>query len=114
MEIVITRDTLIAMRTRGEGIEKDGQYWTEEDRNLLIEGHADGMGISELAILLSRSESAVIQQMYRERLMVTPETKKRNRKPKPELPSCEICELKDECVKLREKCPRLKAYLEEE
>lgn len=98
---------IIAMRKKGEGMENDGHYWKEEEINRLIEGHNDGIGISELAVELSRSESAIIQQMYREGLLVTPETKKRNRSPKPEPPACETCEMKEECAKLREKCQKL-------
>ena len=113
MSELTIQEKLIAMRTKGEGMENDGQFWTEEDRTRLIEEHTDGMGISELAILLSRSESAVIQQMYREGLMVTPETKKRTRVPKQKPPGCERCEVKEDCAKLREKCPILKATLEE-
>lgn len=107
-------EMLIAMRINGVGMEKDGQYWTEEDRKILSESIREGMGISASAILLSRSESAVVQQMYRDGLMKTPETKKRNRSPKTEPFVCKTCECKEECENLRKKCPRLKAYLEEE
>ena len=102
------QEKLITMRFRGEGMENDGHYWTEEDINHLIECHNDGIGISELAVEFGRSESTIIQQMYREGLLVTPETKKRHRDPKPEPPTCVRCKMKEECAKLREKCPKLK------
>ena len=107
MDISILKPKIIAMRKEGEGMENDGHYWTEEDINHLIEDHNDGIGISEMAVEFGRSENAIIQQMYREGLLVTPETKKRHRDPKPEPPTCETCKLKEECAKLREKCQKL-------
>lgn len=69
------------------------------------------MSISELAINLHRSEGAIMQQMIQEGLVVTPEGKKRNRKPKYN-PCCESCENKEDCKKLKRKCPKLKEELE--
>lgn len=52
-----------AMRQRISGIEREGLYWSEEDRRQLEADYEDGVGISEIAAKLQRSETAVIQQL---------------------------------------------------
>ncbi len=57
-----SRTKLIAMRTRRAGLEKDKQPWTEEDLALLREYFMAGRGISEIALILQRTELAVFQK----------------------------------------------------
>ena len=59
---MIDRAAVIAMRQKGEGLTKYGKPWTNEERKLLDEYFDDGIGITEIAVLLGRSETAVMQQ----------------------------------------------------
>lgn len=106
------QEKIIALRFQGEGMENDGAYWTEADRRYLIEEYVNGMSISHLAINLHRSEGAIMQQMIQEGLVVTPEGKRRNRRPKTD-PCCDSCKMIEDCAKLKSKCPKLKAIVEE-
>ncbi len=56
------RKKLIAMRTRRAGLEKDRQPWTDSDLGLLQEDFVAGKGISEIALILQRTELAVFQK----------------------------------------------------
>lgn len=43
-------------------LERAGDYWSEEDRDRLKQMFEEGVGISEIAIRLQRTEPAVFQQ----------------------------------------------------
>ena len=43
-------------------LERAGDYWSEEDRERLKQMFGEGIGISEIAIRLQRTEPAVFQQ----------------------------------------------------
>lgn len=79
-------DDLLKMRLEGLGLEKDGLYWSEEDRQKLLNGFYEAIGISELAMMLQRSETAIIQQLNAEHCY---ENAKKKRK---------------RCAKTKEKC----------
>ena len=51
------------MRQRTGGIEREGLYWTESERQQLKADYADGIGLSEIAAELQRTETAVMQQL---------------------------------------------------
>lgn len=97
------QNDLIEMRTNGKGLDNDGLYWSEEDRKTLVNAFESGIGVSEAALLLKRSEPAVMQQMIREGLMQF-ETKKRNRSAKKSAKYlCPTCECRDTCDKMTQK-----------
>lgn len=52
-----------AMRQRTGGIEREGLYWSDAERQQLKTDYEDGIGISEIAAKLQRPETAVIQQL---------------------------------------------------
>lgn len=106
---MMLQNDLIAMRTKGKGLDHDGLYWSEEDRKKLIDAFHHGIGVSEIAVLLKRSEPAVMQQMIREGLMQS-ETKKRNRSGnKRSKCLCPKCECREVCGKvMRTNCPKSK------
>ncbi len=52
-----------AMRQRTGGIEREGLYWTESERHQLKADYEDGIGLSEIAAKLQRTETAVMQQL---------------------------------------------------
>jgi len=57
------RVILQAMRNGSMRPEKYGDYWTEEERELLCRLFDEGNDISEIAIILQRSEGSVVQQL---------------------------------------------------
>ncbi len=56
------KEAIKALRCRTNYLERDGEYWTEEDMALLEEMFDEGIGISEMALRLKRTEFAVIQK----------------------------------------------------
>ena len=107
------QNDLIAMRMNGKGLDNDGLYWSEKDRKTLVNAFEHGVGVSEAALLLKRSEPAIMQQMIRERLMQF-ETKKRNRSAKKSAKClCPTCECRDTCDKvMRKNCSNQKENTE--
>ncbi|MDO5786046.1 MAG: hypothetical protein Q4P20_13410 [Eubacteriales bacterium] len=107
------QNDLIAMRMNGKGLDNDGLYWSEEDRKTLVNAFESGIGVSEIALLLKRSETAIMQQITREGLMKF-ETKKRNRSAKKSAKClCPTCECRDTCDKvMRKNCSNQKEKTE--
>ena len=69
---------IIAMRLYGEGLDNDGQYWSEQDKKTLLDRFDEGVGITELAIDFKRSETAIMQMLNKEKRFQF-EVKSRNR-----------------------------------
>ena len=59
----MTREEVIAMRTTGAGLSRQGEYWTEKERKQLDEYFHDGLGITDIALQLKRAETAIVQQL---------------------------------------------------
>lgn len=76
-------DQLIALRTGQVVSEHAGDYWSENEQDMLSGLFWDGFGISEIAIMLQRNEMAIIQQLIR-RNMLSPQSRPRNRKERTE------------------------------
>lgn len=51
------------MRRRTTRLEREGDYWREEEKERLICLFNEGIGLTEIAILLQRTERAVSQQI---------------------------------------------------
>ena len=81
---------LIAIRSGEMPSERSEAYWTEEERNELKRLYWAGTGISEMALLLQRSENAVFQQLIA--LGLTGASAKRSQRfPKPQKCQCPCC-----------------------
>lgn len=52
-----------AMRQRTAQLEREGSYWTEDDKNVLKHLFHNNIGITEIALKLQRTEVAVMQQI---------------------------------------------------
>lgn len=59
----MTTEEIIAMRTMGEGLSRQGQNWTDKERKRLEDMFYRGVGLSEIALELQRSETAIMQQL---------------------------------------------------
>ena len=91
---MVQNDLVIAMRRKGEGISNYGKPWTDEERRRLEKLFDEGVGITEIAILLERSETAVIQQLFYCRAFRN-ENKGRDRSANQ--CRCHRCDLKFDC-----------------
>ena len=104
------QDELIALRTGTKPAERSGEYWSEEDSALLRQLYAEGVGISEIALQLGRSEGAVCQQLTKMGLL-TPQGRHRTRKKEadettewPDGCLCPHCSVKA-CQNCGKECP---------
>lgn len=56
-------NTVKNMRKSAVRLERQGDYWSEEDKENLSKMFLEGVGITEMAVILQRSETAIIQQI---------------------------------------------------
>ena len=95
------REATRNMRNRTANLERAGDYWTEDEKNQLRELFERGVGLSEIAIRLQRTEPAVSQQTEKMDLYgrgANPSRRKSG--PKPPACLCDTCELD------KSACPR--------
>ena len=57
------REFLKSIRMRETHLEREGEYWTDEEREKLENLYNAGVGISEIAIELKRTEQAIMAQI---------------------------------------------------
>ena len=93
------QELVISMRCKEFRLPREGEYWDDEERNYLRFLYETGKGLTEIAILLKRTELAVIQQALMMNLFYHPATK-RKRVPKPPECKCKDCK----CVCMRNGC----------
>lgn len=99
-------ETVKAMRNRTTRLEHEGDYWSEEEKEWLARLFEQGVGISEIAVLLQRTEPAVIQQIEKMDLYQRREYPARRRnEAKSHVCLCKNCKLERSC------CPRCNQYL---
>lgn len=56
-------NTVKNMRKSAVRLERQGDYWSEEDKENLSKMFFEGVGITEMAVILQHSETAIIQQI---------------------------------------------------
>ena len=56
-------ETVIAMRNREIRLNREGEYWTDEEKEQLRTMFEAGFGITKIAYILCRTEPAVYQQI---------------------------------------------------
>lgn len=96
---MVDRSQIIAMRQDGSGLSRDGVYWNEEERIQLLESFHQGLGISEIAVLLQRSERAIMQQLTLFRCFQNEtRSRERHKKLQPKYTClCHICTKQKQC-----------------
>ena len=92
------------MRNRTVRLDREGDYWTAEERESLAQKFHDGVGITAIALELQRTESAVIQQIEAMDLFGR---KKKTSSPKQPRCLCSSCQLDPALCPHREGCPKL-------
>lgn len=58
-------EATINMRNGEQIMQRDGEYWTEEEREILQHEYKSGTAINVIALMLQRSEGAIYQQVER-------------------------------------------------
>jgi len=98
-----SKQAIINIRTRTTKLERERDYWSEEEREQLRELFYNGTGISEIAIILQRSELTVVEQVKLLGLYSNSSSKKKSGKKHLHClsPNCQ----NDPCF-----CPHCKAY----
>lgn len=86
------QELLKAIRAGYVRPERSREYWGEDEREKLNLLFYAGVDISQIALLLQRSEQAVVQQLIAGNQMTAPGTS-RVRGPKPVRCLCEKCQL---------------------
>ena len=89
-----------SMRNRTVRLDREGDFWTEEEKEMLVKMFRDGEGITAIAIKLQRTEPAILQQIEKMDLYRRKEDPVR-RKSEPKSPAC-LC---DNCMLDPASCP---------
>ena len=96
------RENIINMRKRTKRLERENRYWNKDEKWKLRTMFYDGIGISEISLVLQRSEMAVIQQIEKEDLF---ERKSRPQRKRQHMRRCSAC-LCNSCNADASQCPR--------
>ena len=97
-------EAVTSMRNRTVRLDREGDYWTEEEKEQLVKLFRQGEGITAIAIKLQRTEPAIMQQIEKMDLYQRAQNPKRHKAlPKP--PTC-LCST---CILDRSFCPRCEA-----
>lgn len=91
------------MRKRTVRLDREGDYWTSDEKEILRQKFFQGEGITMMAINLQRTESAIIQQIE---LMDLFERKKKNTAPKEPRCLCTNCKVDPASCPFKDQCPR--------
>lgn len=94
-----------SMRNRTVRMDREGDYWTEEEKEQLVKLFREGEGITAIAMRLQRTEPAIMQQIEKMDLFRCKEVPVR-RKSDPKPPAC-LC---DNCKLDPASCPHRGAY----
>ena len=82
------------MRNRTVRLDREGDYWTAEEKEALIQKFNEGEGITAIAIRLQRTEPAIMQQIEKMDLYRRKEAPvRRKSEPKPPTCLCDNCKL---------------------
>ena len=100
------KDKTIAMRNGELPLLRDGEYWTDSERNHVRKLFEEGVPVNEIALELQRTERAVYQQISSMNLYVIAPEKMRKHKAGPKEPVC-LCSV---CSCDRLLCPRCEHY----
>ena len=86
-------ETVRNLRNRTAVLEHEGDYWTEDERNRLRQMFEASIGVTKIAIILQRSEPAIIQQFEVMDLYHRQENPRRQRRCKKPSCKCKKCKV---------------------
>lgn len=102
-----------AMRQRKLHLDNEGEYWSEHEKERLRLYFNRGEGITEMAILLCRSEPAIMQQIEKMDLYGRKTNPQRRKGAKRPSCLCSVCQLPETlCSNFRNcaSCPEEEHY----
>ena len=106
MIIIMFQDTYTEsvknMRNRTVRLDREGDFWTADEKEALVRKFNEGEGITTMALELQRTESAVIQQIEAMDLFGR---KKKNPAQKPPCCLCANCKLDPALCPRQGQCP---------
>ena len=95
-------ETVKNMRNRTTRMERSGDYWTVEEQEQLEFLFNSGVGITEIALRLQRTEPAVFQQIEKQDLYQRSLYRQRRKSTRKSCAClCNRCELYPECCSYR-------------
>ena len=98
---MLKQEAIKNLRRRTNRLEREGEYWTDDEKKKLRDLFDEGIGLSDISLVLQRSERAVIQQVQKQDLYNSKEQPQRaHRGFKPPVCLCDTCQLD------RNACPR--------
>ena len=90
------RERVLEMRSGKYLPINENKKWKKKDINLLVNKYVNGIGISELAVILERSEEAINQEITNLRINETAKNHRSRRSKASEIKClCNICKVKD-------------------
>lgn len=90
-------ESIINLRNRTIRLDREGDCWTDDEKEILRQKFYNGDGITEMALALQRTESAIMQQIEAQDLY--------GRKKKASIPRQPMC-LCSNCKLTPSHCPR--------
>ena len=93
-----------AMRRRLIRPEREGEYWTEEERDQLRRCFDEGMDVTDIAIQLRRSEPAIMQQIEKQDLYGRKTNPRRRKSVKNYCCLCSACQAPDGLCPIAQRC----------
>lgn len=108
MNSYLETEGVISMRQRTVRLDREGDYWTEAEKEKLVQRFREGEGLTAMALEFQRSEPAIIQMvekldLYNRRS----QPQRRKSAPKPPVCLCANCRVDPAC------CPNCKLYMAE-
>lgn len=107
MIIIMFQDTYTEsvknMRNRTVRLDREGDYWTADEKETLVRKFNEGDGITAMALELQRTESAVIQQIEAMDLFGR---KKKHSAPRQPCCLCANCKLDPALCPRQGQCPK--------
>ena len=97
------QQSLRELRSHRKLPEREGEYWSDEEREDLSRKFNEGAGISEIAVALHRSEPAIMQQIEKLDLFDRKENPRRQRAARQLNCLCGRCENDPALCPFREK-----------
>lgn len=86
------RQTVMNMRNKVVLLEREGEYWSDEEREQMRCLFESGTGLTTIAMILQRTEMAVIQQGMLMNLFSPPHIRKQyvHKPPRCRCPNCKV------------------------
>lgn len=102
-------ESVINMRNRTVRLDREGDYWTEAEKEKLVQKFREGDGITAIALELQRTEPATIQMIEKLDLYSRKDQPvRRKSSPKPPACLCASCQLDPALCPHREHCLNLR------